>query len=152
MTTTVMQILYVLCGVPASGKTTLSKSLAKKYNANIHSYDDIPNSRGNADLDGGFQKMYFDGIRNDLENGYNVICDNTNLTVEHRTTLLKEFADICCEKVLIFVDTNKEECLRRNAGRVGIERVPDFDIQITARFIETPTYKEGWDKIYVYSK
>lgn len=146
------QTLYVLCGIPASGKTTIAKSLAKKYNANVHSYDNIPNSRGNPDKDGLIRQTWFDNIRNDLEKGFNVICDNTNLTVECRTILLKEFADICCEKVLIFVDTDKKECLHRNAGRIGVERVPDFDIHITARFIEIPTYKEGWDKIYVYRK
>lgn len=145
-----MQILYVLCGIPGSGKTTLAHKLKEAYNANVHSYDDIPNSRGNLDKDGNIRKTWLTRMRKDLEEGKNVICDSTNLTPDYRTELLKEFTDICTKKVIIFVDTKPEECLLRNAGRTGVARVPDMDIRVASMIIKPPTYSEGWDEIYVY--
>lgn len=33
--------LYVLCGLPGSGKTTFSQKLKEKYNAKLYCYDEF---------------------------------------------------------------------------------------------------------------
>ena len=34
-------MIYVFCGIPASGKTTLSQQLAQQHNAKLYCYDEF---------------------------------------------------------------------------------------------------------------
>lgn len=147
-----MAIMYVMCGIAGSGKTTLAHKLKKSYDAIVHSYDDIPNSRRNPDKDGSLRKQYFSEIRKDLISGVNVFIDNINLTPESRIILIDKFSSVCDKKVAIFLKTPVEECLKRNAQRIGVARVPDMDIHIASMLIKPPTYSEGWDEIYFYQE
>lgn len=142
-----MSICYVLSGIPGSGKSTLAKQLAEQYNAIVHSYDDIPGAWGNRDIDGSFYNQWVDNIKADLQNGSSVVCDSTALTSVNRKTFLKELSGFDCKKVLVVKVTPIEACLQRNANRE--RRVPDNQIQLTARLLEPPTPDEGWDEILI---
>lgn len=143
-----MAICYVLCGIPGSGKTTLSHQLAEQHNAIVHSYDDIPNAWGNRDADGSFYRQWMDNIKNDLRSGNSVVCDSTALTSYNRKEILKEVSEIDCEKVLIVKVVPVEVCVQRNKGR--FREVPEYQIELSARLLEAPAKDEGWDKILVY--
>ena len=139
---------YVLCGIPASGKTTLAHQLAEQHNAIVHSYDDIPNAWGNRDLDGSFYSQWMDNIKADLRNGNSVVCDSTALTSFNRKKMLEELSDFNCEKVLCVKAVPVEVCVLRNKGR--FREVQEYQIELSARLLEPPAKDEGWDKIYVY--
>lgn len=142
-------ILYVLCGIQGSGKTTLAKIIGSEYGAIRHSYDEIPNSRKNPDKDGKIWDSWIDGMKTDLKNGEDVVCDSTNLTKSSRIRLLREFIHIPCRKILIVVNTPVEECLSRNAKRE--EKVPAMEILFASRIFEKPAKTEKWDEIYFYN-
>ena len=139
---------YVLCGIPASGKTTLAKQLAEQHDATIHSIDDIPNAWGSFDLDGAFRRQWMENIKKDLQNGNSVVCDSTALNSVSRKWILKELSAFDCEKILCIKVVPVEMCIQRNANR--IRKVSEENILDMARVLEAPTKDEGWDKILVY--
>lgn len=142
-----MTILYLLSGIPGSGKTTLAHELAEQHNATVHSYDDFPGANTKASVDGSVKRAWMEAIREDLQAGKSVVCDGLNLTVKERKELLAMVADIPCKKVLVVKVVPLDVCLQRNRQRK--ERLPDFVVEQSARKMEPPTDDEGWDVIYV---
>lgn len=143
----IMVNCYVLCGLPGSGKSTLSKQLAEQHGAAVHSIDDIPGSWGNRDIDGKFRRQWMDNIKADLRNGSSVVCDSTALTSISRKWILNELSEFDCKKILVVKVVPVEECVKRNKGR--FREVPEEQIQLTARLLEPPTPDEGWDEILI---
>ena len=142
-----MTTLYLLSGIPGSGKTTLAHQLAEQHNATVHSYDELPMANTKASMDGSVKQAWLASIREDLQAGKSVICDGLNLTVADRKELLSYVADIPCEKVLYVKIVPLETCLQRNRERKT--RLPDFVVEQSAERMEAPTKDEGWDAIYL---
>lgn len=140
-------MIRVLCGIPASGKTTLGRELKEKYNAKLHSYDDVEDANDIAVCS--MEEVYsrwMAGIKADINNGYDVICDSTNLTVKQRAKLLNHLKGFDTRKRLYIVNTPVEECLSRNSQR-KTGRLPDFVITQSQEMYEHPSYAEGWNEI-----
>lgn len=131
-----MITLYIFCGMPASGKSTLSKQMAEEYNAERISFDER-NYMRHAEM--------IPPIIEALINGKNVIADSVYHRVKQRTAVLDAVKDILCHKILICMTTSLEECLRRNANREN--RLPDFMVESFHQTFEQPTLSEGWDEI-----
>lgn len=142
-----MTIIYIISGIPGSGKTTLTRQLAEQYNATVHSYDALPGANINISMDGSVKQAWLQEIREDLQSDKNVICDGLNLTVAERKELLAQFADIPCKKVLYVKIVPLETCLQRNREREA--RLPDFVVEQSAQRMEAPAKDECWDEIYV---
>ena len=142
-----MTTLYLLSGIPASGKTTLAHQLAEQHNATVHSYDELPGANTKASMDGSVKQAWLVSIREDLHGGNSVICDGLNLTVAERKELLSYVADIPCKKILYVKIVPLETCLQRNRERQA--RLPDFVVEQSAERMEPPTKDEGWDTIYL---
>ena len=139
--------LYVLCGLPASGKTTIAKQFEKELGVKRHSYDDIPNANKDKESKEIAWKQLANKILLDLKNGNDVICDYLNLTKQSRIDLLSEL-NVSCNKVLIILQTPIEECKRRNKLRDEKECVSDMDMHFFPMIFEQPNTDEGWDEIY----
>ena len=142
-----MVTIYLISGIPGSGKTTLAHQLAEQYNAIVHSYDALPGANTKASMDGSVKQAWLKAIREDLQVGNSVICDGLNLTVAERKEFLSTFADIPCKKVLFVKIVPLETCLQRNREREA--RLPDFVVEQSAERMEAPTKDEGWDAIYL---
>lgn len=140
-----MQKLYVLCGSPASGKTTLSAQLAEQYNAIVHSYDDLPMANTRQSLDGSVKKVWIENMKSDLMSGHSVVCDGMNLTSKDRIEMLNSFSSADCEKVLLVLRPELEVCLQRNAQRDA--KLPNFVVEQAYQMYEHPTVDELWDAI-----
>lgn len=126
-----------MMGVPGSGKTTLACKMAEAIGAVVHSYDEVK------DL-----QIWMQGITKDVLSGKTVIADDTNLNREMRERFLCGIRDVPGKRVLVWLDTPLEECLKRNAGREN--KVPKEEIWLSNRLMEPPSPKEGWDKIHIY--
>lgn len=134
-----MQTLYVMCGIPASGKSTKSKQLAKKYGLTRFSFDEM----------GCYTtRQFLRPVVEALKNGEDVIMDSTHLKANSRKVIFQAVENIPCRKICIFMDTPFDECLHRNANRDA--RVPDMAMEAMNRTIESPTLEEGWDEILYY--
>lgn len=96
-----MNKLYIFCGIPFSGKTTIAKKLSKIKNFTRIDLDDIKfNIYGNniadyqlkqKDWDKIYNEMYKE-IKSMLKSGKTVIHDTGNFT-KHERGLVKKLAD-----------------------------------------------------------
>lgn len=131
--------LYVMCGVPGSGKTTQSKRMEREQGLVRFSFDEMRCLRLEEFIRPALQA---------LQEGKSVILDSTNLRVNIRMKILQAVADIPCKKIVVYMNTPLEECLYRNANREC--RLQDCIIESTHRSLQPPTLDEGWDEIILY--
>lgn len=131
-----MQTLYVMCGIPGSGKSTLSRQLAEEHGLTRFSFDEMKCYT---------TRQFIRPVVTALQEGKSVVMDSTHLRVNGRKVILQAVADIPCRKVCVLMDTPFDECLRRNANREA--RIPDMMMDSTRRTLQPPTLSEGWDEI-----
>lgn len=137
-----MSKLYTLCGLPGSGKSTA----AEKLDGIIFSSDAIRKELyGDENIQGNGKQVFQvlnNRVRKALAEGKNAVYDATNITAKRRKNIVSSFD---AEHICIYVDTPKEECIRRNANRE--RKVPIKVIERMARNFEPPTEEEGFSKI-----
>lgn len=83
-----------------------------------------------------------------LGEGRSVVVDNTNPAVAVRAPLIALARANGAEVVGYFFRTEAADALRRNRAREGRWRVPDVAIFATRKKLETPTYEEGFDRLF----
>ena len=128
--------LIVFCGIPGSGKTTLSNRVAERHNFVRYSFDELRCMR------------YEDIIRptvNTLREGKSVVVDGLFDRLINRKEILDAVRDIPCAKILIVMDTPIDDCIQRNANRPY--PLPEFMIRDIHDSFEPPFLEEGWDEI-----
>ena len=100
------RVFFVLRGLPGSGKTTLAKKLAEKYNAKIFSTDDLFTINGKYCFRPEHLKEYheltFNKAIHAMNEGHNVILDNTNIKKSH---YLLYVANACRRGYIVCVKT-----------------------------------------------
>lgn len=136
--------LYVLCGIPGSGKSTLAQQIAVQCNAKLHCYDSLPNAHTTGKTESVHEQMWM-AIANDLQDGFDVVCDDLHTKKQWRRDILDALSGIECRKNLVVMDMPLEKCLRRNANRAAC--LPDFVVCDLYNKYEIPTLDEGWDEI-----
>ncbi len=137
-----MKKTIIMCGAPGSGKSTLSRSLAKDNNAVICSADDFHVWWGNGvyDWSASRQKYAHDFCKylflQAVSLGKNVIVDNTNTKLSD----MRPYINISKENgyQLIFIEPetswryNAEECFKKNTHNVPLETIQRMITQIKA--------------------
>lgn len=133
-----MLTLYILCGAPASGKTTLSKKMAEQEDLIRISYDEMRCRN---------QRELIKYMVQALKENKSTIIDSVNNCAKNREMLLDAVKDIPCKKILIVMQTTLEECIRRN--RLREYPMSDGCISVLYNSIQNhqPTLDEGWDEI-----
>lgn len=151
-----MNDLYVIVGLPGSGKSTIAQKVKNTLKDTIIvSRDSVRFSMVNKE-DQYFAKekevfkTYINKINQYLSEGYNVIADATHLNAASRNKLLKNVHGYN-ELIAVVADTPIENCLKRNLKRSGREKVPDEVIKNMANNFHKPSFKEGFDKIICIS-
>ena len=82
-----MPKLYILCGLPFSGKSMLGKEMSIQTGYPLISYDDVWQSLSHFDKNVTYQAVLDNckkQISDLLNSGFSVIYDSTNLKAEHR--------------------------------------------------------------------
>lgn len=141
----------MLVGLPCSGKSTISKELAEKYDADIFSSDalreemfgDVNDQEHNQEL---FVELH-KRIKNCLRDGKSAVYDACNINYKRRMAFLAELKSIPCEKICVAMAIPYEECLRRNAERD--RKVPEHVITRMYHNFNIPYWYEGWDDINI---
>jgi predicted kinase len=146
--------LYIFCGIPFSGKTTLAKELEKTLGYKRIDLDEVKFSFfGNEIRDAninqeGWDKIYqemYKQIEESLKNGETVIHDTGNFT-KHERELVKEIADkLGIEAITVFLDIPKEVAKDRLLqNRKANQRfdVSDEDFDSTVAEMEKPQENE----------
>ena len=158
-----MNKLYILCGIPFSGKTTLAKAIEKEMGYvrvdldevkfEMYSKDALDVDLKQEDWDRVYQEMY-KRIESLLRQGKTVIHDTGNFT-RHERTLVKQIAEKVggVEIYTIFVDTPYEIARQRlltNRRKGKRFDVSDKDFETTVREMETPGQDEN-TLVYKYN-
>lgn len=140
----------MLCGLPASGKSTISDYLdANGYE--VFSSDEyrrklLGDINAQDDNNLVFTTMHSD-IENCMKTGQDLVYDACNISAKRRKAYLETIKKYDYIKTCIVVVTTYEECLERNKQR---ERtIPEFVIKKMYKNFNVPYYTEGWDKILI---
>lgn len=115
-----MAKLYIMCGLPYSGKTTLQKELVKRLGFQAVSVDRIMDEKDmwreghptQEDWNTAYSEAYRK-IKEYLKEGKTVIFDCANLPFHERENARKIADSLGIIHQLIYVKTTKEEILRR---------------------------------------
>ncbi len=146
--------LYILCGLPFAGKTTLAKEMVKLLGIKRVSIDEINGERGIWNDDTGmlpeeWTKTYdiaYQRIVTFLSQGESVVDDSANFTKEQRDRLQAIAKQYNAQTYVIFVDVSLAEVQRRwQANRQTLVRndVRDDDFALVVEYFESPTEKEN---------
>ncbi len=150
--------LVMMVGIPACGKSTLSKEYKSK-GYEILSSDQIrlemAESKDLFQLDKiAFNELnarVFEYIKKKayelLKNGTSVVIDATNLGRKKRKNFVSYMRRTKCKKTCVLFITPKDICYKRNEARVGIAKVPESSMKNMLCNFECPNYWEGWDEI-----
>lgn len=146
-----MTKLFLMIGLPASGKSTLAEQIAKSEDAEIVSSDNIRKELyGDENIQGDNNKVFRilqERIINGLKNNKNMIYDATNISYKTRIAFLQRLNKLEVEKIAIMVATPYEDCLIRNAQRE--RKVPEEVIKRMYNNFYVPQYFEGFDDIQI---
>ena len=122
--------LYMLCGLPGSGKTTIAAQMANEDpNTVIVSIENTNNK----------------DIRKSLESGKDVIVDYPNVTMRSRRYVLTEVDDLDIDRVCLIIPKPYDDCIK-DIDYIEYPVYPDL-IERSRRQFEIPYMEEGWDKI-----
>lgn len=144
-----MNKLFMLVGLPASGKTTCGKRLAEVEDALIVSSDEIRKELLGDVNDQTKNEQVFKEVENRIINGLkerNVIYDATNINYKRRMAFLQKIKNV--EKIAFLIATPYEECIERNNKRE--RKVPEDVIKRMYYNFYIPQYYEGFDEIRLY--
>jgi len=145
---------FILVGVPAAGKSTYAKKLAKETNAVIISGDCIRDELETAGVSEVSWVDIWDRVEDEVADaadcGRNVIIDGTHVGASHRAetiTLLNSYGYTQVEAVILDVDV--KECMKRNSLRK--RRVAEYVIAHMSKTLQKslPTiYSENFSHLH----
>ena len=147
-----MRMLYLLCGLPFSGKTTLQNKLVTRFGFQAVSVDQIMDERDmwadgrptQDDWDAAYSEAYRQ-IKQHLSEGKTVLFDCANLRLRERESARTIAGSLGCSHRLIYVNTPPEEIRRRRRRNEEThERSPVDQEMMEAAFqmFEEPTESE----------
>ena len=147
--------IFIMIGLPGSGKSSYAVNLANYYNAKIFSSDKLREELfGSEEIQGNNEILFKElhkRIKECLINKISAIYDATNLSYKKRKAFLDSLKNIKCYKVAIFMATPYEECLKRNLQRD--RKVPEDVIERMYKSFNAPYYYEGFQELnIVYSE
>lgn len=144
--------LIIMCGLSASGKSTIAKELAIKHNACIVSSDSIREEicRDVADQSKNEEvfKIFHKRIREYLNKEQNVIADATNITMKSRRAIIENVRKLDVEKICYIIPKKFKDCIRDNRNRK--HPVPEEVIAAQRSKFQIPFKEEGWEEIIIY--
>lgn len=141
-------IVYMLVGIPGSGKSTFSKTFKEQENIKVISSDQVRNDHPDWEESKTFPEVYR-LISEELKNGHNCIYDATNTTPNVRKRLfdnLKPY-NVEFDVGVYFFNTPWQVCAKRIEIRNTLpnERYFPLDkIQGYGESIIPPTVEEGF--------
>jgi len=86
-----------------------------------------------------------------LSCGQRCVIDNTNPTLVERARYISAAKVYHFVPIAYFFETSIEQCLLRNAGRLGKERIADKGINSTRLKLVIPSLDEGFASIHMVS-
>ncbi len=146
--------LFILCGLPFSGKTYLAQKIAEHLQVTIVSFDAIYEElRQKTGDDLSPQPEVWDQVKKsallslsrNLQEGKNVVWDSTNPLRKHREELIKIGDSFGVRNIVVYVNTILDEVKKRRqenkSSHRRIDRGSD-DFEQTFKIWEDPSEEE----------
>ncbi|HEX5975589.1 MAG TPA: AAA family ATPase, partial [Rubrobacteraceae bacterium] len=130
--------LVIFVGLQASGKSTFFRERFAATHAHV-SKDLFRNNRDR-------NRRQAQLIEAALGKGVSVVVDNANPTVEDRMSLIRLGRRFGAKIVGYYFDSTVRQSIGRNRQRTGADQVPDVAVYATAKKLERPAYREGFDE------
>ncbi len=157
-----MSTIYVLIGLPGSGKSTWTKNAIENLeNVAICSTDNMIEEWATNHPDGpktyseafdiaplkDFENQFFRDVKWSCDNGMNVIIDRTNMTAKTRQRILSLVPETY-KKVAVVFNVNEDELKRRLEERAKAtgKNIPDEVIARMRKYYEKP-YAGEFDEV-----
>lgn len=144
--------LYIMCGLSASGKSTIAKQVAEENSCIIISSDSIRGEICENVIDQTKNeevfKIFNQRIKENLLKGNNVIADSTNISMKSRRGLLNNISKIECNKIAYIVPKLYEQCIEDNIYKDY--PVPHHVITKQMMNFQIPFYEEGFNEIIIH--
>ena len=145
-----MSRLFIMCGLPASGKSTFARQFIRDNDIRYVSRDEIRFSmvKENEEYFSREKEVFkkFAGtIAQTLIDGFDVIADATHLNRISRDKLIRAIDQYTTKYTITYIvlETSLETCMKRNALREGWARVPGSVMKSMA---------ENWEDITISEK
>ena len=132
--------LVIFVGLQASGKSTFFRERFAATHAHV-SKDLFRNNRKR-------NRRQAQLIEAALGKGVSVVVDNTNPTVEDRMSLIRLGRWFGAEIIGYYFDSTVRQSIGRNRQRASADQVPDVAVYATAKKLERPAYREGFDELF----
>lgn len=145
-----MPNLYMLVGLPGSGKSTVAQELEGKIFSSDELRKQIYGKENHVCTKEENAKIFIElhkQIKECLKNGESCIYDATNINAKKRQNFLQELNKIGCKKICVLVATDYDICLKNNESRE--RKVPTDVIKRMYMTFNIPQYREGWDEIII---
>ena len=153
-----MANLILVCGLPGSGKSTYLSQFKHNFNCSVISRDEIRFSllkEGEAYFahEEEVCKTLWNKINESLAANKNTYVDQTSLTPDSRSYLLKHITSHYDELIIIWFNISVQTCLEHNENRRSTKAyVPRGVIRRMSYQMVPPYLDEGFDKIYMYTE
>lgn len=138
--------LYILAGLPGSGKSTYAKEILLKAHPNWYyvsrdevRYKYVSDQKHYFDHEGEVYREFCNQIEMYLLRGETVIADATHLNEKSRQRLLNTMKTAPEKLYLVCMTTPFEISFERNSKREGITRVPDDQMYRMKRLFKAPS-------------
>jgi predicted kinase len=125
----------ILCGIPASGKTTYYRE--RLADTHVRISRDLLRTR--------HREAVF--LRACLETRMPFAVDKLNATAARRAPYVERARDAGFRVLAVWLDTPPAVAVERNAARAPAARVPLVAIYGTAKDLEPPRLEEGFDAV-----
>jgi predicted kinase len=132
--------VVILSGLQASGKTTFCSQRFPSTHR-VVSKDHFRNNKNRRKR----QELL---IRDGLICGQSVVVDNTNVEVASRVEIILIAREYGATVKGYFFRSRVDDCLKRNATRVGHACVPHVAIFGAIKRLVYPSWSEGYDELY----
>jgi predicted kinase len=144
--------VFILIGIPCSGKSTYANKVLNSSNTIIVSSDEI-----RKDLNGTYKfspetnNIVFDIVKNEvklaLSKGFDVVVDATNTNKKYRKSLISISKKYNCSIIAVVFQTPLSLCLERNYKRSSERIIPEDVIIRMSQFDSDIKKSEGFDEI-----
>jgi len=145
--------VYVMCGVPGSGKTYFCKNVLMNHPWRHRVYISSDDIRKEICGDASDQSknsevfdIFYDRARQAIQEGNDVILDATHLTKKIRNECRKHFKDLDCKFIAVQMMTTTEKAVDRNKDRDRV--VPDYAMRRMAKMYQPVEDDENFDYIW----
>jgi len=145
--------LYIVVGLPGSGKSTYATNFIKDKDIEYLSSDELRAKFGSGETDQTCTNQVFGHIKRKvdefLKDGKNVLVDATNVNRKERSHYINTAKKYGTKVVAIVFKMDRQGLIDRNKkrGEQGGRVVPTFVIDKMLAKYEEPSYSEGIDMV-----